>query len=269
ILIGTILGTLLITIAFGKITVGFLMIIVALVGYLSSRFIPPAPPKAPDLKINWNTFTETILILKYAFDHKRNVVFALFGVGWFYFLGGMFLAQMPNYVQGSIGASEQVLAFFLVLFSIGIAVGGLLNNRLLKGDISARLTPWAVLGISVFSIDLFLATPEVVLKETIVGLGPFLSVASNWRMIFDIAMIALCGGLFVVPLNAIIQHYTEEHHRARVVAGSAIINALFVILSSLFAVVLIMIDFNIEDIFLTFGILNIGMIFFMWKLTRL
>lgn len=266
ILFGTILGTVLITLGAGKILIGLMLLTVAVLGFLASRYIPEAPPKAPDLKINLNPFSETYDILTYTLTHKRGVVLSILGVGWFYFLGGMFLAQMPNYTQDALGANEHVLAFFLVLFSVGIALGGLLNNRLLKGEIESTYVPLASVGITIFSIDLFFATNGVVQSRDLLTLGEFLSHPPHWRIIVDISMIAVCGGLFVVPLNAIIQHNTDEDHRARVMAGSAIVNALFVVASSIFAAVLIGLGWSIHLIFFAFAILNIGMAIFICQL---
>ena len=266
ILFGTILGTVLIAITGGKLIVGAMLVGVAVAGFFASRYIPEAPPSAPDLKINFNPLTETLDILSQAFSQKRGVVLSIFGVAWFYFLGGMFLAQMPNYTQEALGANEHVLALFLVLFSVGIALGGLLNNRLLKGDINATYVPLASLGVTIFSIDLFFATNGVMDSAYLITLGEFLSYLPHWRIIFDIFMIAICGGLFVVPMNAIIQHNTEERERARIMAGSAITNALFVVASSVFAAVLIGMGWNIQMIFLTFAILNIWVAIFICQL---
>jgi len=267
ILFGTITGTVLITIGAGKLLVCGLLILVALCGYLASRFIPKALPKAPNLKLNFNPVTETIDILRHTFSQKRGVVQAILGVAWFYFLGGMFMAQMPNYTEGTLGGNEHVLAFFLVIFSVGIAIGGLLNNRLLKGRVEAVYVPLAVLGITIFSIDLYFAGGDMHNNSgELLGVGAFLSVFSHWRIVLDISMIALCGGLFVVPLNTIIQHYTLEDTRARVLAGSAIVNSLFIVVSALFSVILILKGWEIRELFLAFAIMNAFVAIYICKL---
>ena len=152
-------------------------------------------------------------------------------------------------------AFETVLTFFLVVFSVGVALGGLLNNRLLKGRIEAVYAPLAILGITFFSIDLYFASSRAP-SEELLSLGAFLTTVSNIRVVFDIFMIAACGGLFVVPLNAIIQNETEERTRARVIAGSAIIDSVFLVASAVFAGVLIVAGWRIEEIFLAFSLFN-------------
>lgn len=255
ILIGTIAGTLLITSGQGMIIVPVLMLGCAVTGYLASRFIPVTVPKAPDLKLDFNPLTETWAIVRNVFAQKPAIIRAVLGVSWFYFLAGMFMAQFPSYTKETLGADETVLAFFLIVFSAGIGVGGLLNNTLLKGRVEAVYVPLAVLGMTFFSIDLYFASPHVpavVLQD----LPTFLGYFSNARILFDIFMVAMCGGLFVVPLNAIIQNFTAAHERARVIAGSAVIDSVFIVVSSALSAGLIVMGWDIHHLFLTFALLN-------------
>jgi acyl-[acyl-carrier-protein]-phospholipid O-acyltransferase/long-chain-fatty-acid--[acyl-carrier-protein] ligase len=256
ILIGTIAGSIMITMGIGKPLVAILLVICAIAGYAASRYIPEAKPKAPDLKICLNPFTETIAILRYMFAQKPGIVQAILGVAWFWFLGGTFMAQFPNFTRETLGASEHVLAFFLVVFSVGIAIGGLLNNRLLGGRVEAVYVPFAALGLTIFGIDLYFAAGGALPSNELIGIGTFLGTFSNWRIIIDIAMMAVCGGLYVVPLNAIIQHYTDEAHRARVLAGSAIMNALFIVGSSAISALFILSGWEIRELFIAFSIAN-------------
>src|SRR5690606_8456499 len=100
----------------------------------------------------------------------------------------------------------------------------------------------------------------------LLSLPAFLSHMAHWRIITDVAVIAVCGGLFVVPLNAIVQHYTPEDHRARVLAGSAIINALFIVASSVFSAVLILAGWEISELFLAFAVANAAVALYICKL---
>lgn len=255
ILIGTIVGTVFIVMGAGLWIVSGIVLCTAVLGYFSSRFIPVAESKDPNLKINFNPVTETIDILRYSFSQTRGVVQSILGVGWFYFLGGMFMAQFPNYTKGTLGGDQTVLALFLVIFSIGIAIGGLLNNRLLRGRVEAVYVPLAVLGITIFSIDLYFAS-NIEVGTTLVGISDFLGVLSNWRIILDVGMIAVCGGLFVVPLDAIIQHFTDEKERARIIAGSAILSAVFIFASAAISAYLIYIGWEIREIFMAVALAN-------------
>ncbi len=253
ILAGTIVGTSLITMATGKIIISVLLLACAVAGYVASRFIPAAPPVARGMKINFNLLTETRDVVSYALTRPRGVVLAILGIAWFWFMGGMFMAQLPNFVQETLGADEHVLTILLVLFSVGIAAGGLLNSRLLRGRVEAVYVPLAALGMTIFSLDLFSASS---------GLPGYLPL----RVAFDIAIIAICGGLFVVPLNAIVQDRTPEDHRARVMAGSAIVNAGFMVASAIFSVALIAADLDVRGLFLVFAIANAGVALYICKL---
>ncbi len=257
ILIGTIAGAVMITVAGGEKIVAAVILLAAGFGYWAARRIPYAPVKAPSFELNKNPLTETISILKTAFAQKRGIVQAILGVAWFYFLGGVFLAQMPNYTQETLGANEHVLALFLALFSVGIGVGGLLNEKLLKGRVEAVYVPLAALGITLFGVHLYFAGNALNAGgEELIGLGAFLTEFAHWRVMLDVFMIALCGGLFVVPLNAIIQKYTKDENRARILAGSAIINACFIAVSSAISAFLILTGWEIREIFLALAIAN-------------
>ncbi len=255
ILIGTITGTVLITLGAGLYIVCVLVIAVSVLGYFSARAIPATIAKAPNLKLDFNPLTETIEILRYTFAQKRGIVQSILGVSWFYFLGGMFMAQFPNFTKDTLGADQTVLALFLMTFSVGIAIGGLLNNRLLKGRVEAVYVPLAILGITIFSIDLYFAG-NIQTSTKLFTIKEFLAVPSHWRILLDIWMIAFCGGLFVVPLNAIIQHYTDPKQRARIIAGSAILDSVFIFTSAALSAYLIYKGWEIKQLFLLFAVMN-------------
>ncbi|GJL86185.1 MAG: acyl-[ACP]--phospholipid O-acyltransferase [Micavibrio sp.] len=256
ILVGTMVGVTVVTLPSGTLMICGGLVLCSLLGYFSSRFIPEAPPKAPDLKLNFNPVTETWSILRYTFTQKRAVIRSIMGIAWFYFMGGMFMAQFPNFTEETLGANEHVLALFLVIFSLGIGIGGLLNNRLLRGRVEAVYVPLAVLGITLFSFDLTWVSSGRILPGELISLAVFINEPANWRILFDIMMIAVCGGLFVVPLNAIVQQDTPEDHRARVLAGSAIMDALFIVASSVISAVLIMRGWGVTELFFAFAIAN-------------
>lgn len=256
ILIGTILGTLLIMMPGGFYIVSAIMIGAAVVGYLSSCKIPTTIPKAPQLKIDLNPITETIEIVQNVFRQRPMVFRSILGASWFYFMGSMFMAQFPNYTKEAIGADESVLAFFLMIFSVGVGIGGLLNNRLLNGRVEAVYVPLAILGMMFFSIALYFSTPSVPSPELLTISG-FLSNVWHYPIILNIFLIAVCGGLYVVPLNAIIQHYTQDRDRARVIAGSAIIDSIFIITAMAISAVLLMLGWSVEGLFFTFAIFNL------------
>lgn len=258
ILLGTIVGTVTMSAEVGVYIVSTLMFITAITGYFSSRLIPSAPPKDASLKFSLNPFTETFAVMKYTLNQPRDITLSMLGKAWFFLVGSMFMAQFANFTKGNLGGNEHILTLFLVLFSIGIAVGGLCNNKLLKGQISAVFVPLAALGLTIFSVDIYYASLSAYQPPvgTLIGVSEFISHASNWRIIFDVFMVAFFGGLYVVPLSAIIQDRTPEATRARIMAGSSIIDSLFMVVSAVVSAVLIGMGWTIPELFLGFAIAN-------------
>lgn len=273
ILVGSIAGALLVMVGASgggearPYLVCVLMGLCALAGYGASRAIPAAPPQHKVTgRFDINIFTQTALILRTVFAQKTPIIRSILGVSWFYFLGSMFMTQLPGFTRDVLGAKESVLTLFMVLFSVGVGFGGLLNNRLLHGRVEAVYVPLASIGMSIFAIDLYCASPVAAPQDALMTLSGFLHEARNWRVMFDITMIAVLGGLFVVPLNAVIQHYTPEAIRARVIAGSGIIDALFMVASAAACALLLKAGLPIEGLFLVFGLCNFAVAIFICAL---
>ncbi len=257
VLTGTIAGTVLITLPYGSIIVSLSLITCACIGYASSRHIPIAPSSTPHFRVRYNIITQTYRILHDALVRDRFIRRTILGSAWFYAMGGMFTAQLANFTEESLNGNAHVLAFLLVLFSIGIAMGGLLNNKLLKGRVEATFVPIAVFFISVFSVDLYFSSPAIgVHTGPLLSLSQFLENTAHWRVIFDISMIAICGGLFIVPLKAIIQDRTIVAERARIVAASSVMDAVFIISASIASGACIIYGWKIVEIFLAFACIN-------------
>lgn len=258
ILLGTIIGTVVMGASAGVYMVSGLMFITAITGYVSSRKIPHAPPKAANLKFSLNPFTETFAVMKYTLSQPRDITLSMLGKAWFFLVGSMFMAQFANFTKGNLGGNEHILTLFLVLFSVGIAVGGLCNQKLLKGQISAVFVPLAALGLTIFSIDIYYASLTAYQPPagTLIDIPEFLSHMENWRIAFDVFMVAFFGGLYVVPLSAIIQDKTPEETRARIMAGSSIIDSLFMVVSAIVSATLIGMGWTIPELFLGFALAN-------------
>ena len=259
ILAGTIFGGLIITVpSLGVPLASIVMLLSAILGYVSSRSIPEARAPQPDLTLNWNIPAEIIKNLRYAAAQSNSVFLSILGIAWFYFIGGTFLAQFPNYAKENLNVDELVLTLFLVLFSLGVACGALANNKLLKGRIEATYVPLAALGISVFALDLSLLDLSVFERtEGLHSISAFLGFFTGWRICLDLFFMAFFAGLYVVPLNAIIQEYTPEDHRARVIASSAIMDALFIVLSSLMALAMLSFGYGVDSIFFAVALANL------------
>ncbi|HAO31652.1 MAG TPA: glycerol acyltransferase, partial [Candidatus Competibacteraceae bacterium] len=220
ILLGTMLGGILIARQQGAYWVAGAVVSLAVLGYLSSRSIPTAPPAAPDLKINWNPLTETWRILK--FTHQNFTVFqSVLGISWFWFLGSVYLAQLPNYSKLTLGGGEPVVTLLLTLFAVGIGIGSLLCERLSGRMVELGLVPFGSIGLTLFGVDLFFATPAPPAPGgELLGVWAFLTQPGSWRVVLDIVLIGVFGGIYIVPLYALVQQRSEPTHLSRVIAGN-------------------------------------------------
>lgn len=256
ILIGSIVGGILILQANGPLLVSVLMALTAIAGYLASRKIPPAPSTVSRIALRLNIFSETARTVKVAAQNKL-VFSAILADSWFWFMGSVFLAQLPVYTKDILRGDETVVTFFLALFSIGVAIGSLLCHRLLRGETSAKLAPWAAIGMAVFCADLFFASPTIASSDTLQSLGGFLHTTSGQRISFDLLAISIAAGLFVVPLFSLVQARSKPEFRARTIAADNIISAATIVLSAIFVIVMAMFDYSIIDVFGSLAILNL------------
>lgn len=256
ILLGTIAG-LLITGRHGAIAVAALIVAVASAALAASLFVPATGAAAARRRARWNLFAVTAEILREAAG-DRLPFRAMLGISWFWLAGATYLSQFPAYVRFTLGASAAVVTLFLVVFSIGIAAGSLLCNRLLRGRISARTIPWGALGLGLFSIDLWLASPRPAAPAALAGLVPFLAAPAHWRILADLLGIAVAGGLFIVPLYTLLQATSAREHRARAVAANNVVNAGAMVVSAGLTIALLAAGLSIAGLFLLTGAASVA-----------
>ena len=255
ILVGTIVGGLLILVPGGRFATGGALLALALFGYGASWFIP-ATGKADDgVRLRANIIASSWHVAGQA--HARPEVWrAVLGISWFWLVGAAVISQFPNYAKEYLRADNQVVTLFLALNSIGVGCGSLAANRILRGAITARLVPWSALAMGAFTFDLWLASPTPQTASALSGIGAFLAVADNWRIVGDLVGVALSAGIFVVPLYAIMQARSDERERARVVAGNNILNALFIVAAGGGSAVMLKLGSGVPAIFLVLGLIN-------------
>ncbi|ABI60674.1 acyl-[ACP]--phospholipid O-acyltransferase [Nitrosomonas eutropha] len=257
ILLGTIIGGLLILAEQGGWIVSAIVISVALAGWLFSLFIPPVQPAAADTTVSWHLLQDTRTIIQQA-RQNSTVFHAILGISWFWLFGATFLSQFPTFAKEIIGGNEQVVTLFLTLFSVGIGIGALLCDKLLKGKVAATYVPLGVLGMTFFTVDLYFASVAVVpaSDHEFIGALSFLESFAHWRILLDLLVISISGGLYIVPLYAIVQNYAEASQRSRAIAANNIMNALFMVVSALGISVMLALDFTVPEVFLTIALLN-------------
>ncbi|MDI1340968.1 MFS transporter [Polaromonas sp.] len=255
ILLGNVAGGLIIAVPeIGAHHVGFSCVGMAILGRVVSHYIPASPATDPGLKINWNPFTETVRNLKLA--HGNLVVFrSLLGISWMWFFGAVFLSQFPSFAKEVLHGNEQVASLLLVVFSIGIGTGSLLCEVVSRRHVEIGLVPLGAIGMSVFAIDLYFASRGLP-PSPVMSLASFVAQPAHWRVMADLALLSLFAGLYSVPMYALIQLRAQVTHRARIIAANNILNALFMIASSVIAGILLALGMTIPQLFLLVGLAN-------------
>lgn len=251
---------------------GYLIIIGALIaaviGFVASYFVPKSGNSNLDIKINYNLVRENYGILKYAHS-KKHVFLSILGISWFWFIGAAILAQIPALTRDVLKADEGVANLFLAIFSIGVGVGSLSASKLFKNEITAKYVFLASLGISLFGIDLFFETRKAALSyepEQLRNILVYLSKFHNWRILIDLFFLATISGLYIVPLFAVMQHFSLPSFRSRIIAANNLMNSLFMVASTLILSILFYLNFTIPSAILFISLINIIVAFYIYKL---
>ena len=255
ILLGNVAGGLLIAIpGTGARWVAAACVGLALLGRMLAQAVPASPSTDPDLRINWNPVSETLRNLKLA--HGNTVVFrSLLGISWMWFFGAVFLSQFPSFAKDVLHGDEQVASLLLVVFSVGIGVGSLLCEVLSRRHVEIGLVPLGAIGMSVFAVDLYFASRGLPPAQAL-GVSAFVAQPAHWRVMADLALLALFAGVYSVPMYALIQLRSAPTHRARIIAANNILNALFMIVSAVAVGLLLEAGLTIPQVFLIVGIAN-------------
>lgn len=258
ILFGTMIGGTLVSITgVGPHYVAVASVGIAILGRIVAGLVPHSPAADPGLKINWNPFSETWRNLQLAHTN-RSVFLSLLGISWMWFFGSIFLTSFTGFAKEVLGGNEQVVTLLLAVFSIGIGAGSLACERLSGRKVEIGLVPFGSIGMTVFAVDLWLASGSLppAGHAGLSGIGGFLAVAANWRVMADLFLLAMFGGFYSVPLYALIQSRCEPAHRARIIAANNILNALFMVAASIMAAGLIAAGLTLPQLFLVTAVLN-------------
>ncbi|MBL8266848.1 MFS transporter [Steroidobacter sp.] len=236
---------------------------IAAVGFVCSLAIPKLQPAAPTLKIDWRPWTSTWENLRAA-SESRVVFLSILGISWFWFYGAVVLAQLPLYTKTVLGGSEQVVTVLLVMFSAGVGIGSLLCERLSGRQVEIGLVPFGSIGLTVFAIDLFFATPA--LPGSNLSAQAFIEAPGSWRVLMDMALIGVFGGLFIVPLYALVQQRTRREVMSRVIGANSILNAVFMVVAAGLAALALHAGLTIPQLLLLTGVLNAFVALYIYSL---
>ncbi|WP_286221258.1 MFS transporter [Marinobacter apostichopi] len=266
ILLGTIVAGLLMGYDLAAKLTAVAVLVMAVLGYVAARQVPPTGDRSEARSVPLRPVQETWQLMVIAAERPR-VLLAVLAISWFWFLGAAYLTQFPNFARTSLLGDETVVTLLLSTFIVGISAGAMLCERLTRHRISLVPVPWGALGLTLLGVDLFFAVPESPMQSTWLTL---LSDPVYLRVLFDLVGIGVCGGLFIVPLYAFIQHETPDHKRARIIAALNVINALFMVVSALVGILVLgVLEVTIPGFFLLLSLLNAAVWLVVWRLRRL
>lgn len=266
VLVGSAIGGILVRMPISYLIVPLAMMAVAVIGFYISLSMPGSKLGLPSLKINLNVLQESWAIVGETFKND-NLYVAIIGISWFWLIIVTYISRFPNYVQHTLGAGSALVAVLLACFTTGISAGALLCHRLLKGKLHATYVPIAALGMSIFAIDLVIASKHADIDSgELVSLVQFLSHAANWHVLVDLFLMAVCAGIYIVPLYAILQLESSDENRSRVIASSNIMNAVFLVASSIGVAVLLFLHLSITKIFVMIALANLFAAIYICKL---
>jgi acyl-[acyl-carrier-protein]-phospholipid O-acyltransferase/long-chain-fatty-acid--[acyl-carrier-protein] ligase len=238
ILAGTILGGSIVLLDRGALIVAACGITAAAAGWIAARQIPAAPPQPGNDTRRPRLVKDSVAVVGYVV-RRPTLLLPILAVSWFWLFGATVVSGLPVLAKDVLYADEQVVTMMLAIFAIGVGLGSVLAERLLHGELSARHVPLAAMVMAFCAIDLHYASAGRAAASELAGAMAFVRAPGSWRVLADLLGLAMAGGLFCVPLYALLQHESEPEHRARVIAANNIVNAFAMTVAAVTAAVLL------------------------------
>ncbi|RJX71994.1 MFS transporter [Vibrio sinensis] len=230
------------------------VLVFAVLGYLSSRYIPEAPAHASDIKFRWQPITHTRKTIAIA-KSDRVIFQSIMAISWFWFLGAAYLTQFPNFTKIYLNGNESAVSFLLALFSVGIAIGSLTCDKLSNHRIEIGIVPLGSFGITVFGGLMASSVPDTL--PAFASFSEFIADRSLWPVFVYLLLLGASGGVFIVPLYALMQQRAKVNERAQVIAALNIYNSLFMVGSAVLGIVcLSLLGLSIPHFFMLLALLN-------------
>lgn len=231
----------------------------ALAGFLASLAIPATAAALPSLQLDWNILRQSVRTLHLGLVRQSKTVSrSLLANSWFWFLGATYLAQIPGFTHAYLNGDESVVTLILAVFSIGIATGSLLCERLAGKTVNLGLVPVGAAGLTLFGLLLWLGAGQMAVGVEQLSWRELLSQPAAWWVMGCILGLGVAGGFYIVPLYALIQSRTDDHERSRVIAANNILNSLLMVVSAILAMFMLgVVGISIPQLFLLISLLNV------------
>lgn len=245
------------------------VLVVAALGRASGGKIPPAPPDpaAPPLEMDWHVIRASVTLVRGTL-HIRKLYLAILAISFFWAMGTVLVAEFPALVKGRLAADHYVGTSFVAVFSIGVAIGSVAINRLLRGRVAARFAPASVIAMGLFVLDLYRRVrgwpqPQ---GHHLLNVREFLAVPNGPWIIADLLGMAIAGGMFVVPLYAFLTITVPKADTARTIAANNIVNSGFMVAATLLVAAAVHLGLTVADSLLIVAIASLIAAWLGWKL---
>src|SRR3954470_14444324 len=244
------------------------VLLVALIGRVAGQMVPPAPPApdAPVAEMDWHIVRSSITLVNGTM-HIPRLFLAIASISFFWAMGAILAAQFPPLVKNVLGANQGVATLFLAIFSVGVATGSVLINRLLKGRVLAKYAPAAAIAMGLFVVHLYWNVrnwPEP--GDDLINLHNFIvTPRAAWVMV-DLFGVAVSGGMFVVPLYAFLTTTVPKAQTARTVAANNIVNSGAMVLSAIILTGLVQLGVSVAESLLIVSVASLGAAWLGYKL---
>jgi len=262
ILFGTILGGILAGFDQYALPVSIAILSFSVIGRLVCQFIPEAQAEQPQLVIDKNPISSGKSIFK-TLASNQPVLYSVFAISWFWFFGATFLTQLPNFAREYLQGSTYVATTLMAMFSIGIAAGSMLSSKLSRGRVEIGLVPIGAFGLTVFGV--WLGLMDIPFTGTENNVMDMFTNIGYLKVLFALIMLAVSGGLFIVPLYAFVQTNTPIQHLARNIAANSMLNALFMVVAGIFAIVCFKLGNSIQGLFFVVALMNAIVALYIFK----
>ncbi|MBO6528349.1 MFS transporter [Erythrobacter sp.] len=215
------------------------IIVTACIGYLVSRQVPPAPPLGKVEQLDWHILRASVKLVGDTM-HNAEVYYAILAISFFWTIGAVLFIQFPPLAKNTIMASPEVASLFLVVFSVGVAIGSVAVNALLKGRVSARFAPLSVIAMGLFVVAFYIVAKmwEADQPASLLGVSEFIAWPMATVLLLCLLGISVAGGMFVVPLYAFLTTRVSPDTASRTIAANNIVNSGAMVVGSLIAMAL-------------------------------
>jgi MFS family permease len=249
------------------------VLLVAVIGRIAGGFVPPAPPANdpeipgyPKRGMDWHIIRASVTLVS-ATLHVKRLFLAIIAISFFWSMGAVLAAQFPPLVKNSLGSDQTVATLFLAVFSIGVAIGSVAVNRLLKGQVAAKFAPASALGMGLFVLDLFRRVRSwPVNGGELLDLRQFLALPNSWMVVVDLLGVAIAGGMFVVPLYAFLTTTVPKSETARTIAANNIVNSGMMVAATLILTLAVQLGVTVADSLLIVAVASVVAAWIGWKL---